>query len=186
MTKLLVIVSKLLAIALIVIAGFVTGFIPWQRAVSPQPVPSPTPEMVSPPTPSPEAEPVPSPSSTPIENPQIPQNEDIKFEFVVTDVSGSGLSRTITAQITNTGTADAHTVWAKVEAFSAGSRVKLSGQDFLRVDIGTMKAGEMVTRQVTLSFSIADGLKISSNGVRFMLNVYSDEHTESLSYDYHP
>jgi hypothetical protein len=32
-------------------------------------------------------------------------------------VSGTGLSRTVTAQITNVGTADAHNVWAKVEVF---------------------------------------------------------------------
>ena len=183
MVKALVIASILLVIALIVIVGLMTGFIPWQHEVSPTPAPVPP---VSQPSPPPGYAPAPTTSPTPTNSSPSSQSGAVKFEFVVTDVSGSGLSRTVTTQITNAGTADAHSVWAKVEAFSAGSRVKLSGQDYLRVDIGTMKAGETVTRQVTLSFSIADGLKILNNGVRFTLTVYSDEHTEILYYGYQP
>lgn len=111
---------------------------------------------------------------------------DVRFQFAVSDISGSGLSRTGTSQLSNTGSSDAHNVWAKVEVFCQGSRVKVSGQDYLKEDIGILKAGETVTREVTLSFSVFDGLKISNNGARFILTVYSDEHTETLSYDYQP
>lgn len=114
------------------------------------------------------------------------QNGAVKFEFAVTDISGSGLSRTITAQITNTGDIDAHNVWGKVEVFCQGSRIKLEGKDFLRTDLGTIASGDAVTTKVTLGFGLMDGLKISQNGATFKLTIYSDELTETFSYDYSP
>ncbi len=110
----------------------------------------------------------------------------MSFKLVITDISGSGLSWTVSSQLANTGDADAHHVWAKVEVFSGDSRVKLDRQDYLREDIGTLKATATVTPQVTLNFDALDGLKISRNGARFVLTIYSDEYTESFSYDYQP
>ncbi len=111
---------------------------------------------------------------------------NVEFEFNITGVSGEGLSRTISAQLTNSGTDDAHNVWAKVEVFSQDSRIKLSGEDFLRVDFGTLKGGTAVTKEVNIKFGIMDGLKISQNGARFVLTVNSDENTQELYYDYQP
>ena len=181
MSKALVIVSILLVIALLVIVGFMTGFIPWQHE-TPPPTISPVPQ----PTPSPGPVPAPIPLPTPMPSSLPSQSGDVKFGFAVTDITGSGVSRTVTAQVTNTGSADAHNVWAKVEAFSGGSRVRLSGQDYLRVDIGTLKAGGNVTKQVALSFSIADGLKIAQQGVHLELTMLSDGHSETFAYDYKP
>ena len=70
---------------------------------------------------------------------------NVKLEPVITNVSGTGLSRIITTQIINTGNFDAHNVWVNVEVFSHGSRVKLDGQDYLRVYIGTVKPGNNTT-----------------------------------------
>jgi hypothetical protein len=110
----------------------------------------------------------------------------VRFEIVIADISGSGLSWTVTAQLTNTGDSDAHNVRAKVEVFSAKARIKLNGQDYLIEDVGTLEAAATVTKQVTLNFVAFDGLKISRNGARFVLTVDSDEHTETLSYEYQP
>jgi len=181
MSKAVVIVSILLVIALVVIVGFMAGFIPWQREV-PSPALSPVPL----PAPSPSPAPVPSPLPAPAPAPPPSQGEDVKFGFAVTDITGSGLSRTVTAQVANTGVADAHNVWAKVEAFIGGSRIRLNGQDYLRVDIGTLKAGDSVTKQVALSFSITDGLKIAQQGVHLEMTILSDEHSETFTYDYKP
>lgn len=177
MVKALVIVSILIVIALVVIVGFVTGFIPWGEATYPAT--------------SPASQPAPSSSPAPIPiipNPTLPpsQGGEVKFGFGVTDITGSGLSRTVTAQVTNTGNADAHDVWAKVQAASGGSSVRLNGQDYLRVDIGTLKAGDIITKQVVLSFSITDGIKIAQQGVQLELTIFSDEYSEVFSYDYKP
>jgi len=167
-----IIIGIVTIVALAAAAGYFLGLLPLNQ----QPGNG---EVKSPPTPSPTVPP-PSPSPT------VPLTADVKFELVVTDVSGTGLSRTITAQITNTGSSDAHNVWAKIEVSSQEARVKLDGQDYIRVDLGTIKAKETVTRQVTLNISAFDGLKIAMNGAQFVLTIYSDEHTQTLSYDYKP
>lgn len=123
---------------------------------------------------------------SPHSSPATSAEEDVTFQFTISDISGGGLSRTITSQLSNTGSSDAHNVWAKVEVFCQGSRVKISGQDYLKEDIGILKAGATVTREVTLSFSAFDGLKISRNEGRFVLTIYSAEHTETFLYDYQP
>ncbi|MBI2957491.1 MAG: hypothetical protein HYY32_01490 [Chloroflexi bacterium] len=110
----------------------------------------------------------------------------VAFTLTLGNVSQSGLSANVTATLTNNGAADAHNVWAKVEAFAQGSRVKVNGADYLRVDVGELKAKSAVTRQVTLSFSIFDAAKLVQNGGRFVLTVNSDEATQPFSYDYKP
>lgn len=96
------------------------------------------------------------------------------------------MSRTVTARITNVGGADAHNVWAKAEVFSQGARVKLGGSDSLRVDVGLLAAGATVSKQVELQFSLFDGLQIAQSGAQFTLTIYSDENTQTLTYDYKP
>ncbi len=113
-------------------------------------------------------------------------NKNVNFGFAITAVTGTGLSRTVTAQVTNTGSADAHNAWAKVEVFSQGARVRLSNNDFLRVDVGTIKAGTTVTEQVVLQFTLLDGLKITQSGAQFVMTIYSDENTQVFNYDYKP
>src|SRR5512137_2130878 len=59
----------------------------------------------------------------------LPSPQDVNFALNITDVSGSGLSRTISAQITNTGKTDAQNTWGKIEVFSEANRIKINGQD---------------------------------------------------------
>ena len=135
---------------------------------------------------APESKPAEAPKPAPPPSQPTPTGSNVEFEFAVTGVSGEGLSRTISAQLTNTGTGDAHNVWAKVEVFSQDSRIKVSGKDFIRVDIGMLKSGAAITKEVNIQFGIMDGLKIAQNGARFVLTMNSDEKTQELYYDYQP
>jgi hypothetical protein len=110
----------------------------------------------------------------------------VQFSVGVTEISGSGLSRTVTALLGNTGTADAHNTWAKIEVFSSGNRIKVNGNDFARVDIGTLAAGSVVTKQVTLSFGLLDAPRLLQNGAQVVLTLTSDEATQTINYDYTP
>ncbi len=173
-------------IAAIVVSYFAFGYLPWEPAApsnvtTPPPVTTsnPAPTTSPKPTQAATAKPVPPPTTTPLAKAVI-------FEFNITDVTGSGLSRTVTAQIKNSGQADAHKTWAKVEGFSGTTRIKLGGQDYLRIDLGTIGARQALDRQVTLSFSIMDGLKLSQSGATFKLTITSDERTDTLTYDYAP
>jgi hypothetical protein len=193
--KIIIILVIISVIGIGIVFGIVYGVIPLHSEVSPvaerqtsSQTPSPVPSSTQVPSPSS------VPPSTPIPSPSLPapaslpptQNVDVRFEFAVTDISGTGFSRTITAEITNTGNTDAHNVWGRVQVFSGDSLIKLDGKEFLRVDVGTIKAGETVTAEVTLSFGFTDGLKISRNGAEFVLNIYSDEFTDTFSYNYSP
>ena len=172
-----VVVLTIILIAAALALGFITGFIPRKQKDSPssgeQSI-SPTPGQTTEPTKAPAASHAPSPE------------RNVRFALEVVDISGSGLSRIVTAKLTNTGSTDAHNVWGETEAFSQDSRIKLSGEAYLRTDIGSMPAGESITTEVTLSFSVMDGLKISQYGVTLMLTIYSDEYTEAFSYAYMP
>jgi len=112
--------------------------------------------------------------------------DNVKFALEITSINGGDFSRSVSAQLTNVGTADAHNVWGKIEAYYQGIRIKLSGQDYVRKDIGLLAARNSVTTDVTLSFSIIDAIKISQNGVRLVLTVFSDEFTQTFYYDYMP
>lgn len=173
----------LLVIVVAVIVGLMTGLIPLQSEGSPidetQHTPIPAPNLVPPLIPSPNP-PSPTPNVTPA------QNGEVKFELAVTETSGSGLSRTITAQVTNTGDIDAHNVWGKVEVFSQGSIIKIEGKEFLRIDVGTITSGDTVTTEVTLSVGLTDGIKISQDGATLVLTIYSDELTETFPNEYSP
>ena len=102
------------------------------------------------------------------------------------NITGSGLSRTITARIANTGSVAAHNVRATVNVTSGGSPVRISGQDSLDVSIGDLAPGAAVEKAVELGFGFADGLRISQQGATFFLTVSSDEAAETFSYEYQP
>jgi hypothetical protein len=169
----------LLVLAFAVVAIYFLGLLPLSSEKGGEE------ESISVPPPTPPTPPPPAPV-TPPSSPPPPAVHDVKFEFLITDISGSGLSRTVTAEVTNTGSDDAHNCWAKTEVFSKESRIKIGGEAYLRENIGTIKAGTAVTRRITLEFSAFDGLKISQNGARFELTISSDEHTQTFSYDYQP
>lgn len=112
--------------------------------------------------------------------------EGVNFEIAIGSISGSGLSRTVTADISNTGTQDAHDVWLKLEVSSKQKRILLNGREALSVDIGTLPANTSVTKQATLTFSIGDGLQIKMNGAEFTLTISSTERTQTMSQFYKP
>ncbi|MFC1861241.1 hypothetical protein ACFLYL_03070 [Chloroflexota bacterium] len=204
MTKL--IITIIVVIIVLASAAYFTGLMPFtgqpsqdtEVAETPPPAPAPVetpapqsvpvPQPAPAPKPEPSAEPEPEPVSEPEPEPEPPPvtAKEVKFEFAVTGISGSGLSRNISTQLINTGNTDAHNAWAKVEVFSQDTRIKLGGADSLRVDIGTLKAGNLVVKDVLLDFSLMDGLKMQQNGAKFTLTVYSDEKTEILYYEYTP
>jgi hypothetical protein len=127
-----------------------------------------------------------SPTLPPITG-ESPAQSGVNFKLNINNFSISGLnSGTVDAQITNTGTSDAHNVWVKLEIIYQGSIIKIGGQDYFRKDLGTIKPGETVTSQVNITVSLTDGIKIAQNGSSFRLTVYSDEKTQTLTYDYHP
>jgi hypothetical protein len=118
---------------------------------------------------------------------QSSAQSNVNFDLKITNFAVSSMnSGTVDAQITNTGTGDAHNVWVKVEVISQGSIVKVGGQDYLRKDLGIVKAGQSLTSQVVINVSLADGMKIAQSGATFRLTVYSDEKTQTLNYDFHP
>ena len=116
-------------------------------------------------------------------NTSSPVQPAVEFSINITNFQVSGLtSGTVDAQITNTGSSDAHNVWAKVEIICQGS----DGQDYLRINLGTIKARQTVSPQATINVSLLDGVKVAQSGATFNLTVYSDEKTQTMSYDYHP
>jgi hypothetical protein len=124
----------------------------------------------------------PSSTSNPVSSSSPLAN--VNFSLNITGVSTSGLSATVNSQLTNTGTSDAHNVQAKVEVFSQGSKVNVTGDTSF--SLGTIKAGEAVTKQAVFNFSLLDAPKLMQNGATFNLTLSSDEKTQTLTYDYHP
>jgi hypothetical protein len=141
--------------------------------------------------------PVPT-TSSPVTNPPVSSqatvpvtttaaNTQVAFRLTVTNVSTSGLTgAVVSAQLTNSGTGDSHNTWASLEVFSQGTPIKVNGQGSLRIDLGTIQAGQTIARNVEMDFTLFDGIKISQNGTTLNLTVHSDEATQSISYDYQP
>jgi hypothetical protein len=128
----------------------------------------------------------PSSTQNPVSTSMTTTANDVKFTLNILDVSGADLSRTVTAELLNTGSIDATNCWVKIEVFSSGSRIKIDGEDYLRVDLGTLKAGEPSVTQVQMSFSVFDAPRMIKNGVNFNITLYSDQKTQTFSYDYQP
>ncbi len=178
----LVIISIAFLVAIAVLAAMLTGVIPIGHKAPPSSstnIPA-APTVASPSPGQPPASPAPSTPTPP------PTVGSVKFELNLTNITGSGTSRTVTATLTNAGNVDAHNVWAKIQASVGGSPINLNGQPYVRVDIGTLPSGQSVTRQVTLSFSLIDSIKILQQGARLDLTVISDEGQQTFSYDYKP
>ena len=110
----------------------------------------------------------------------------VNFGLQIPDVSGDGLTRTITGEITNSGNLDAHNVKGKIDVFSSGKLVQINGQNYITRELGTIKAGQTVTTQIELTFGIFDGVSISQNGATVNLEIASDEATQTLKYNYKP
>lgn len=108
------------------------------------------------------------------------------FDVKIAKVSGGGLTRVVTAHVSNIGKKDAHNVWARVEVESAGYRVRVCGLDSLRIEAGTVKSGTTVSRDAVLQVGLFDGMRVSQNGARIMLTVNSDEATQTFCYDLNP
>ncbi len=105
------------------------------------------------------------------------------FDVKIAKICGGGLTRVVTAQVSNIGKKDAHNVWARVEVESAGYKVRIGGLDSLRIDAGTVKSGTTVSREAVLQVGLFDGMRVSQNGARILLTVNSDETTQSFHYD---
>lgn len=161
MIKIVIAIIVVLVIVVSVL-GFILGYIPWPTQHS-------------------------TITDVTTENtPAIPVVDNVKFALEITSISGGSFSRSVSARLTNVGTADAHNVWGKIEAFYQGTKINLSGRDYIQKDIGLLAAGNSITTDVTLSFSIIDAIKISQNGVRLVLTVFSEEFTQTFYYDYTP
>jgi hypothetical protein len=101
-------------------------------------------------------------------------------------VQGSGFSRTVTAALTNNGSATATNVAAEVEVYAGDHRVQIDGEDRLHIDVGTVEAGQHVTRDVPLRFSFTDGLRLQASGATFVITIDSDQGPAVFSAEYNP
>lgn len=110
----------------------------------------------------------------------------VKFDFVITGITGSGFTRTVTVRVANTGNEDAHNVRGVVQVLQGDSVIKINGEDSLTVEVGPLPAGSAVTVEQSIKFGLLDGLKIQSNGAEFSVTLYSDEATQSFSEFYQP
>jgi hypothetical protein len=119
----------------------------------------------------------------------LPSDSDkVNFGLQITNVSETGiLSRSITGEISNTGSVDAHNVICKIEVYSKGKLIKVnSGLSSVIKSLGTINAGKTATTRVDLAFSPVDALTLTQNGVTVNLQISSDEKTQLLTYDYKP
>jgi hypothetical protein len=160
---------------------FVLLILPATRQFSGEQTPTTVPLYSSPSTPAASTSSTVLPGET-----SLPAVNDVSFILNVTGVSGTDLSRTVSAEITNQGSIDAQNTRVKIEVFSNGSRVEINREEFLTKNLGTLGAGVPVTSEVSLSFSPIDGAKILLKGATFNLTIYSDQKTQNFSYDYNP
>ena len=107
--------------------------------------------------------------------------------MAIMGVALSGLDLTVSARFTNSGTADAHNVQARVELFSGNQRVKINGQDYMQDSLGALAIGQVLERQEKLSLTAGDLIALlTGSKVTIKLAVSSDEITQEISYDYSP
>jgi cytoskeletal protein RodZ len=131
----------------------------------------------------------PSPSSTPATD-----ASGVTFEMFISNYDYSAArpnTGTVYASITNKGSTDAHNTQVKMELSCGGSIVKVSYDDLknqasYRKNLGTIKAGDTVTDQATITVGLLDGVKIAANGATIVLTITSDEKTDTLNYEILP
>ncbi len=129
-------------------------------------------------------------NSTPV-TPSTPaitssSSDKVNFDVRITNFTGDGLTRTITAEIANTSSQDAHNVNGKIEVYSGGKHITISGQSSISQALGAIKAGQKMTTQVDLTFGFFDGLTLAQNGATVNLVITSDEKTQTITFDYKP
>jgi len=127
-----------------------------------------------------------SPASSSPAAPGLSIPVNVNFSLNIIGISGSGLTRTVTGEISNTGTSDAHNAWMKIEVSTGGKNIRINGQDFIRKDLGTIKAKTSITDQINMTFSLIDGPALMNNGATVTMTIYSDEKTQTMTYDYKP
>ena len=181
-------------LGVVVIALTVLMILPATRSVSSAgnilPVPSITFETAAP------APVTSSPAVTPLRTSSAPHTIStspagkpaaaVNFSPRIVSIDGDDLTRTIKAQLANTGTADAHNVRARVEVYSQRTRIKINGRDYLEESLGTIRAGAVVDIEKTVTVSVMDSLKVLRDGASVRITVFSDEKNQSISYDYGP
>jgi hypothetical protein len=74
----------------------------------------------------------------------------------------------------------------KIEVSTGGKNIGINGQDFIRKDLGTIKAQTSITDQINMTFSLIDGPALMNNGATVTMTIYSDEKTQTMTYDYKP
>ncbi|HDR67653.1 MAG TPA: hypothetical protein ENN61_01245 [Bacteroidaceae bacterium] len=116
----------------------------------------------------------------------VPEKPMENFEARIVGISGEGLTREVTAELSNKMAEDVHNAVVKLQVTSGNSVIKPNGQPYLEVDLGTIKSGEAVKSTIKVSLGFFDGLKITQNGAVLHLTVKSDEVTETVKYEYKP
>jgi hypothetical protein len=139
-------------------------------------LPSPTKTMT--PSTSPSLSPTAVNSTTPS------PSSDISFNIL--SVEGSGFSRTVTGELTNTGSIDLHNSKLKIEMFSNGKLIKNDSKPYVEKNYDTLKAGAVITDVLAIKLSLVDGVTVQQNGVTFTLIFSSDEKTQTFKYDFQP
>jgi hypothetical protein len=110
----------------------------------------------------------------------------LPFDVAVTNVTGSGTSRTVTAQVTNKDTKDVHNARAKVEGLCQGSKLKVCGMDCVVEEIGTIKAGETISKQAKIQLGLFDCMKVARSGAQIVVTITSDESNQTFNFELHP
>lgn len=111
----------------------------------------------------------------------VPQ--DVKFTPAITGITGSGLTRTVTAQLTNTGNITTHNTRVQVKAFCDDKVVKLNGMESITLNVDIIKAGETLIRSLPVSLSPFAAVKLARNGGRLEFTITSDEGSETVNYE---
>jgi hypothetical protein len=78
--------------------------------------------------------------------------------------------------IQNLGGMKAHNVKVTFELFTLdGERIKLSGEDQVKRELGNLQGGESITERIEFMIELVDGYQIQGNGAVAVFNIYSDE-----------
>jgi hypothetical protein len=89
-----------------------------------------------------------------------------------------------TPTIRNRGDLTAHNVKVTFELFAPdGSRIKLSGEDYLERIVGDLNSGESNSEEVEFTISLEDGYRMQDNVSLAVFSVYSDEKEIRLEED---
>lgn len=181
-------------LVLVGVGAVVYGMGPWRTAKAPAPHPAqrvplfPTPLPTPTPSPTPPATPTRAPIPTPLLGSPTPTLTPVlpRLEVHILDISGSGFTRRVTARLVNTGNGAATGVYTLAEFFAGDTRVKVNGQNALRIDIGRVETGQTIQREVEIGFSLLDGLRLQRSGGRAVLTVYADQGTWRFEETFRP